>query len=161
MDDLSASTTRYVGTRRPRIDGRAKVTGATRYIADSGHVGMLHARIVPAVYAHARIKSIDGAAALSTPGVVAVLTARDLPIVGSGPQRRFEPLARDEVVYAGQPVALVVAESEAAAEDGVALVLVELEPLAPVVDLLAAMEPGAPLMRTIHPGAGPSAATRD
>ena len=159
MSDVSASITRYVGTRRPRIDGRGKVMGATRYLADTGRLGMLHARIVPAVYAHARITSIDGAAALLAPGVVAVLTAGDLPIVGSGPQRRFEPLARDEVVYAGQPVALVVAESEAAAEDGVAMVLVELEPLAPVVDLLTAMDLNAPLMRTSHPGgAGLSAA---
>ena len=90
---------------------------------------------------------------------MAVLTAGDLPIVGSGPQRRFEPLARDEVVYAGQPVALVVAEFEAAAEDGVAMARVELEPLAPVVDLLAAMDLNAPLMRTSdHDGAGLSAA---
>ena len=63
----SASITRYVGTRRPRIDGRGKVMGATRYLADTGRLGMLHARIVPAVYAHARITSIDGAAALLGP----------------------------------------------------------------------------------------------
>ena len=100
-------------------------------------------------------ESIDGTAALSIPGVVAVLAAGDLPIVGTGPQRRFEPLARDEVVYAGQPVALVVAESEAAAEDGVELVLVDLEPLAPVVDLLAAMDEDAPLMRTSRTLMGP------
>ena len=112
---------------------------------------MLHARIVPAVYAHARIVRIDRAAALEVPGVVAVLTAGELPLVGTGPQRRFEPLARDEVVYAGQPVALVVAESATAAEDAVGLVVVELDPLPPAVDLLAAMEPGSPLARIRHP----------
>jgi len=87
----------------------------------------------------------DAASAL--PGVVAVLTADDLPIVGSGPGRLYEPLAREEVVYAGQPVALVVADSEALAEDGVELVEVELEPLEPVLDLDAAIRPGAPRAR--------------
>ena len=80
-------------------------------------------------------------AALDVPGVVAVLTASDLPVVGSGPQRRFEPLAIDEIVYAGQPVALVVARTEEAAEDGAALVRVDEEPLTPVVDLLGALDP--------------------
>jgi CO/xanthine dehydrogenase Mo-binding subunit len=67
--------------------------------------------------------------------VVAVLTAADLPIVASGRARMYEPLAREEVVYAGQPVALVVAETEALAADGVEPVGVELAPLEPVLDL--------------------------
>ena len=142
-----ADSTRYVGVRRPRIDGREKVLGATRYGADLTRPGLLHARIVPSVYAHARIRAIDAAAARRVPGVVAVLTAADLPTVWRGPERRFEPLARDEVVFVGQPVALVVAESEAAAADAVGLVEVDLDPLEPVVDLLAAIEPGAPLAR--------------
>ena len=140
--------TRYVGVRRPRIDGREKVLGAARYAADLTMAGLLHARVVPALYAHARIRSIDASAALALPGVVAVLTASDLPIVGHGEQRRFEPLARDEVVFAGQPVALVIGTTEAAAEDGVGLVEVDLEPLEPVVDVLAAVHPDAPLART-------------
>jgi CO/xanthine dehydrogenase Mo-binding subunit len=143
-------STQYVGIRRPRIDARDKVTGATRYAADLTRSGLLHARIVPAVYAHARIRSVDAAAALVLPGVIAVLTARDLPIAGQGEQRRFEPLARDEVVFAGQPVALVIGETEAAAEDGAGLVKVELETLEPVVDVLAAVEPNAPLARTLQ-----------
>jgi len=142
-----------VGLRRPRTDGRAKVTGSTHYAGDLVQRGLLHARIVPAVYAHARIRAIDRAAALGIPGVMAVLTAGDLPVVGSGPERRFEPLAIDEIVYAGQPVALVIARSEEAAEDGAAVVRVEEEPLTPVVDLLAALEPGAPLAR-VHPREG-------
>ena len=151
--------TRYIGIRRPRIDARDKVTGATRYAADLTPGGrLLHARVVPALYAHARIRSIDATAALLLPGVVAVLTAADLPVVGRGPERRFEPLARDEVVFAGQPVALVVGETESAAEDGAALVLVDLEPLEPVVDILAAVEPGAPLARSLRrPGVGEAA----
>src|SRR5512143_315429 len=138
---------RYIGISRPRIDAREKVTGAARYASDLAPRGLLHARIVSSVYAHARIRSITAATALAVPGVVAVLTARDLPIVGEGPERRFEPLARDEVVFAGQPVALVIGETEAAAEDGADLVQVDLEPLEPVVDVLAAIEPGSPVFR--------------
>ncbi len=93
------------------------------------------------------IKSIGTEAARAVPGVVAVLTADDLPIRATGKGRLFEPLAREEVVYAGQPVALVIADSEALAEDGVELVEVELEPLEPVLELEAATQPGAPLAR--------------
>ena len=96
--------------------------------------------------AHARIRAVDAEAALAVPGVVAVLTAADLP-TATGGDRTAEPLARDEVVFAGQPVAIVVAESEAAAEDGVEAVVVEYEPLDAVVDVEQAMAAGAPLAR--------------
>ncbi len=89
------------------------------------------------------ITAIETTEARALPGVVAVLTAGDLPIVAAGKGRLYEPLAREEVVYAGQPVALVVAESEAQAEDGASLVEAQLEPLEPVVDLEAAARPGA------------------
>jgi CO/xanthine dehydrogenase Mo-binding subunit len=143
-----AESTRYVGIRRPRIDSRQKVIGATRYAGDLAGAGLLHARIVPSLYAHARIRGVDAAEALALPGVVAVLTARDLPVVGRGEERRFEPLARDEAVFAGQPVALVIAETETAAEDAAGLVLVDEEPLESVIDVLAAIEPNARLART-------------
>ncbi len=154
---------RYVGMRRPRADGRDKVTGATRYAADMALPGTLHARIVPALYAHAHIRSIETDAALAHPGVRAVLTAADLSIRPPGSERHLEPLARDEVVFAGQPVALVVAESEAAAADAVHLVDVDLELLQPAIDVLAARRPGAPLARSTHPstpGAGVGAEHR-
>jgi CO/xanthine dehydrogenase Mo-binding subunit len=134
-----------IGVSRPRLDSREKVTGATRYAADDQLIGLLHARLVLSTEAHARIESIDSSQALALPGVVAVLAADDLPIPGSGGDRSREPLARREVVFAGQPVAMVVAESEAAAEDGVEAVLVAYEQLEPVVDVEAAMAPGAPL----------------
>ena len=136
-----------VGVSIPRRDSGSKVRGATRYAADASIPGLLHARLVLSHEAHAMIRSIGTEAALEIPGVVAVLTAGDLPIKGSGKGRLFEPLAREEVVYAGQPVALVIAESEALAEDGVELVEVELEPLEPVLDLEAATQPDAPLAR--------------
>ena len=100
--------------------------------------------------AHARIRGVDKDAALAIPGVVAVLLASDLPLATTGTDRTAEPLAREEVVFAGQPVALVVAETEAAAEDGAELVFVDYEPLAAVVDVEAAMEPGAALARLVE-----------
>jgi CO/xanthine dehydrogenase Mo-binding subunit len=139
-----------VGIPRPRIDAPEKVTGATRYAADGYVHGLLHARPVLATEAHARIRGIDGEAALATSGVVAVLTAGDLPIASPGTDRTAEPLAREEVVFAGQPVALVIAETEAAAEDGAELVVVDYETLPAVVDVEAAMEPGAALARTVE-----------
>ena len=76
-----------------------------------------------------------------------MLTAADLPFAEGAAGRAGQPLAREEVVYAGQPVALVVAESEAAATDGVDLVMVDIEPLEAALDLEAAMAPGAPRAR--------------
>src|SRR3954447_21063526 len=149
-----------IGTARRRRDGESKVRGATRYVADMPVYGLLHARPVLAAEAHAKITSIDKSAALALPGVVAVLTAADLPLKG-GSGRAAEPLAREEIVWSGQPVALVVAESEAAAEDGAALVWVDADPLPPVLDLEAALQAGAPAARlTAHARAdepGPAA----
>jgi CO/xanthine dehydrogenase Mo-binding subunit len=163
-----------LGTARPRIDAPEKVTGATLYAADGYVHGLLHARLVLSTDPHARILSIGSTAALDAPGVVAVLTASDLPIVSSGVDRTAEPLAREEVVFAGQPVCLVVAETEAAAEDGAELVVVEYEPLPAVVDVEAAMAPDAALARvaedadtgggdlaSIHTGADSSQEEKD
>ena len=139
-----------IGVRRPRIDAPGKVTGATRFAADGYIHGLLHARPVLSTEAHARIRSVHSDDALALPGVVAVLIAADLPTATTGTDRTAEPLARSEVVFAGQPVALVVAESEAAAEDGAEAVVVEYETLASVVDLEAAMVPGAALARLVE-----------
>ena len=142
--------TEVIGTRRPRVDAPEKVTGGTRFGADGRVHGLLHARLVLATEAHATITGIEKEAALAVPGVVAVLAAPDLPMATSGTDRTAEPLARQEVVFAGQPVAMVVAESEAAAEDGAEQVFVEYDPLPAVVDLEAALEPDAPLARTVE-----------
>src|SRR5436309_3992671 len=147
-----------IGVPRRRRDGEAKVRGLTRYVADMPLHGLLHARLVLAAEAHARITGIDASEALAVPGVVAVLTAQDLPIVG-GSGRAAEPLARDEIVWAGQPVALVVAESEAAAEDAAGLVVVDADPLPAVMDLEAAMAADARAARlTAAPSGGDGAA---
>jgi CO/xanthine dehydrogenase Mo-binding subunit len=138
-----------IGVSAPRRDSEPKVRGTARFAGDAVIPGLLHARLVLAHEAHALISAIRTEAARELPGVVAVLTARDLPIVATGKGRLYEPLARDEVVYAGQPVAVVVAESEALAEDGVERVEVELESREPVLDLERATAPGAPLARTV------------
>jgi CO/xanthine dehydrogenase Mo-binding subunit len=134
-----------IGVARPRPDAPAKVRGATRYAADRPHRGLLHARPVLATHAHARILSIDAAAALALPGVVAVLAAADLPITSTGRDRASMPLARSEVVFAGQPIALVIADSEAGARDAVELVDVRLEGLPVVLDAEEAMAPASAL----------------
>ena len=139
-----------IGVSRPRIDAPDKVTGATRYAADGYVHGLLHARPILSTEAHARIRGVDREAALAVPGVVAVLVAADLPTATTGSDRTAEPLAREEVVFAGQPVALVVAENEAAAEDGAESVVVEYEALPAVVELEAAMLPDAALARLVE-----------
>ncbi len=140
-------TAEVIGAARPRPDAPTKVRGATRYVSDRPMRGLLHARLVLAQRAHARIVSIDATAALAVPGVVAVLTAADLPLKGEGSDRLSRPLAATEVVFAGEPVALVIARTPQAAADGVELVDVRLEAMPSVVDAEGAMVAQGPLAR--------------
>jgi CO/xanthine dehydrogenase Mo-binding subunit len=144
--------TDVIGVPRPRLDAPEKVTGQTRFAGDGAPLGLLHARPVLATEPHALIKAFDTEAASAVPGFVAVLTAADLPTATAGTDRTAEPLAREEVVFAGQPVALVVAETEGAAADAAELVVVEYESLEAIVDVEAAMEPGACLARRVEEG---------
>src|SRR6266571_850883 len=108
-----------VGISARRKDAPDKLTGRTRYAGDLALHGLLHARLVLSPYAHARILKIDTSAALVLPGVVSVLTARTLGVANIHSTSRAQaPLALDEVYWCGHPVAVVVAETEAAAEDG-------------------------------------------
>ena len=131
--------TTYIGRRIPLVDGKEKVTGAARYPADLRLPGMLFGRPVLSPYAHARIRAIRTDRARQVPGVVAVLTAADLPIQPEPTTRSRLILARDRVVFRGQPVALVLAENEFAARDGADAVEVDYEPLRPAVDPLTAL----------------------
>jgi CO/xanthine dehydrogenase Mo-binding subunit len=132
-----------VGTPTPILDGKAKVTGLIQYTPDLKLPGMLYAKLVSSIYAHATITGVDKAAALAIPGVVAVLTADDMPAVV--PESRIRLLlARGRVVFAGQPVALVLAESEAAAADGVEGVRVSYAPLPAALTADQALAPDAP-----------------
>src|SRR6266568_1378927 len=118
-------------TGRRRQEGGEKVTGATRFTADIELPGLLHVHLVVAHFASARIRGVETAAARSLPGVVDVITGRDLPeLERAGPDL---PLATDRVFYTGQPVVAVVAETEAIAADAAALVEVDYEEADPVV----------------------------
>lgn len=136
-----------VGKRTQRMDGLDKVIGHTRYAGDIQALGLLHARLVLSPYAHARILNIDTAAALAIPGVKAVYTSETIGMTGEDSSRAQLPLAGREALWCGHPVAIVLAETEAAAEDGAEAVDVDYEPLAAVIDPLAAMQPDSPLAR--------------
>lgn len=138
-----------VGKPTLRQDAPDKLTGRTRFAGDLSFPGMLHARLVLSPYAHARIVNIDTTAALATPGVVAVFTSENLGMANPGSTSRSQaPLAQQEVYWSGHPVAVVVAETEAAAQDGVFAVDVDYEPLPVIIDPVAAMQLDAPLART-------------
>jgi len=125
-----------------RQEGWAKANGSTKFTADLELPGLLHVQLVLSHLPSARIRSIEVAAARSAPGVVAVVVGADLPDVeASGPDK---PLAIERVFYAGQPVAAVIAETEAAAWDAASLVEVDYDPLPVVAGPDGAMLEGAP-----------------
>ncbi len=140
-----------VGKAEIRKDAWAKVTGAAQYVDDVALPGLAVGMVVRSPHHHARIVQIDAGAARALPGVIAVITAADVP--GSktfGPLVQDRPaLAVDVVRHMGEPVAIVVAESKTAARRGVGAVAVEYEPLPAVFDPTAALKPGAP---RVHPG---------
>ncbi|MFL5664721.1 MAG: xanthine dehydrogenase family protein molybdopterin-binding subunit, partial [Ktedonobacteraceae bacterium] len=110
-----------VGKSTRRQDGQDKVLGRTRYAGDMPVAGLLHGRLVLSPYAHARIVNIDISAAQAVPGVKAVYTSETLGMAKRDSSDRSQaPLARDEVLWCGHPVAVVLAETEEAAADGVA-----------------------------------------
>jgi len=106
---------------------------------------MLHARLVTSPLAHADIVFIDGSEAMKVPGVVAVITAAELPKVNPINRGRLL-LARDRVIFTGQPVAVVLAEDETAALDGAEKVLIDYSPLPTATTMEQALSPGAPLV---------------
>jgi CO/xanthine dehydrogenase Mo-binding subunit len=139
-----------VGKSLRRVDGEEKITGRERFTADMWVRGALHGRILLSPHAHGRIRRLPKEAALKAPGVVAVVTADDLPAASTAPSSRAQfLLARGEVRYEGEPVAVVVAETDAAAEDGLERLTAaaEYEPLPALVDPIAAGRPDAPLVQ--------------
>jgi CO/xanthine dehydrogenase Mo-binding subunit len=136
---IGAVATIASGARR--IEGLPKLLGETLFTQDLKPAGLLHIKLVLSSYPSARITGVDAAEALALPGVVAVLTGKDLASVDvAGPD---QPLARDKVYYAGQPIAAVAAISEAAAADGASRVVVEYEELPWVNDPFEAMKESA------------------
>src|SRR5215472_9008174 len=141
-----------IGVAHRRLEGRAKVTGATRFTADLRQLGLAHARLLLSPLPAARIVRVDLEAARRSPGVLAAVGGSDLPDLGlAGPD---QPLARGRVFFTGQPVAAVVAETEAQAADAMELVEVEYEPLPAALDPLQAMSAGSPVVLDTRGGAG-------
>ncbi|MFO0655373.1 MAG: molybdopterin cofactor-binding domain-containing protein [Polyangia bacterium] len=120
-----------IGKPRRRVDGRAKVSGETRYADDISLPRMLHCRLLRSPLPHARIVSIDASRALSQPGVHLVLTGQDMPTTfGILPVSQDEhALCLHKVRFVGDPVAAVVASSELVAEEALSLIDVQYEPL--------------------------------
>jgi carbon-monoxide dehydrogenase large subunit len=138
--------TTYIGKRMKRLEDPRFIAGQATFIDDIRLPDMLHACVVRSPYAHARIVSIDVSAAEAAPRVLAVATAEQLADTTGHVPVQFTPrnpgedppphplLATGKVRYVGEPVALVVAEERAAAEDAAELVRVQYEPLPVVVD---------------------------
>jgi carbon-monoxide dehydrogenase large subunit len=143
---------RYVGQSIARVEDDRLLTGHGRYVGDVQLPRMLHAVFVRSPLAHALVREIDSQRARAVPGVVAVLTAGDLdikPLQNQMPQPGylrpvFGALADDRVRYAGDPIAVVIAESRYAAEDARDEVEVDYEPLDPVATIQQALDPATP-----------------
>jgi carbon-monoxide dehydrogenase large subunit len=147
---------KHFGARIARLEDPALLTGRARFVDDMKLPGLLHACFVRSPHAHAKIRAIDTAAARAMPGVHAVLTADDLPPRMAASQipmlvpspliktpRTQLALARSEVCYVGQTIAVVIAESRYLAEDAAAAVAVDFETLPAVSDCRDAAKAGA------------------
>jgi len=146
----------YIGKRIPRNEDARLLTGQALFVDDVHLPNMAHVAFLRSPYAHARILRIDVSAALELPGVIAVHTAESLgeywargPLLVSPPpierlifNERTQPiLARDKVCHVGEPLAAVVAQDRYLAEDALARIIVEYDPLPAVVDLEDALDP--------------------
>jgi len=145
--------TKVVGQSLPRIDALGKVTGETPYSGDLSMEGMLYMKILFAGRPHARVKRIDIDQAQAAPGVVAIYTAKDIPVNEYGLQWRDQPVlcgpgsskeGGDVVRFVGDQVAAIVAETESQAAAARDLIEVEYEDLPAVLDAEAAMQPDSP-----------------
>jgi xanthine dehydrogenase D subunit len=138
-----------VGESVRRVDGVPKVKGEFAYGGDLWHDDMLFGHTLRSPHPHARIRSIDTSEALAGPGVHALLLADDVPGKRTyGLEFADQPvLAADEVLYAGQPIAVVAAETPELARRAVARIAVDYEVLPPVTDMEEALSPDAPKLR--------------
>jgi carbon-monoxide dehydrogenase large subunit len=154
-------TARYFGAPVKRNEDQRLLTGQALFVDDVELPGLLHAAFLRSQVAHARITRIDVNAARARPGVVAVYTAQDLgeywqpgPLLVPPPpiprttfnQRTQVPLAKDKIRHVGEPLAIVIAECRYIAEDALADIELEFEPLPAVVGLEQALAAGATLV---------------
>jgi aerobic carbon-monoxide dehydrogenase large subunit len=153
------SVSQMVGAKIHRREDPRLITGHGRYTDDLTRPGLVHMAVVRSPHAHAKIRSLGVDAAKKAPGVLAVYTAADFKDVIGGPATfpvapvfapiklanppRY-PIAKEEVCYQGEPVAVVIAESRAQAADGADLVDVDYETLPAVMEIDEALKPGSP-----------------
>ena len=153
------AVSQLVGAKIHRREDPRLITGHGRYTDDLDRAGLTHLAVVRSPHAHARIRSIGLEAARKAPGVIGVFIAQDFKDVIAGPAThpvapvfapdkkvnppRY-PIAKEEVCYQGEPVAVVIAETRSQAADAAQLVDVEYEPLPAVMDIEEAMKPGSP-----------------
>lgn len=169
----------YVGRPMPRFEDVRLVSGRGRFTDDHGFDGQVFAAFLRSPHAHARVVAIDTVAARGLPGVIAVITAADYAagggrgivhmanpagthdvkvkaFAGPGRQAAFEiphpPLASDRVRFVGEPIAMAIAATKAAAADACERIAVTYEVLPAVTEPLAALAPGVPLIRDEVPG---------
>ncbi|MFQ5838562.1 MAG: xanthine dehydrogenase family protein molybdopterin-binding subunit [Thermoplasmata archaeon] len=159
-----AKASKYVGSSLQRKEDARFITGTGSYVADMVLPGMVYAAFLRSPYAHAKIKKVDVSSAKKLSGVVDVFTGEDLKDdIGSIPTAWVIPdsdlktppypaVAVDRVRYAGEAVAVVVAEDPYVAVDALDLIDVDYEPLPVVVDQEAALEKGAPQLHEEAPG---------
>ena len=134
-------TNRYIGSPVERIEDPRFLRGRGQFVGDLKRRGMLHAAIMRSPVAHGRVAAVDASAALAIPGVRAVITAKDIGAVPRiplrllplpGTERFLQPvIAAERVRYVGEPVAVVLGDSPALAEDGVGAIAFEIEELPP------------------------------
>jgi carbon-monoxide dehydrogenase large subunit len=151
----------YVGRAMKRVEDPRLIQGKATYVDDLKLPGMLAAAFLRSPHAHARVKSIKTDAARKAPGVVAVLTGKDvndklgaIPCATPMPDQKSPKhtmLAGDRAYFVGHPVAVVVASDKTAARDALDLIEVDYEPLPAVTDMEKALQPGSPLT---HPDLG-------
>ena len=141
-----------IGTSVRRVDGVDKVTGKAKYVADLIIPGMIEGKFLRSPYAHARIRSIDTAAAEAMPGVVAVVTSKDFtdisPYMARGKNKDHPIIALERAIFAGQPVAAVAAVDRATAEEALSKIEVDYEELPAAIGVEEAMAAGAPLVHS-------------
>ncbi|MGH8827729.1 MAG: xanthine dehydrogenase family protein molybdopterin-binding subunit, partial [Jiangellaceae bacterium] len=165
MTTTEQRPTAEVGTARLRKEDARLITGRTMWTDNLSLPGMLHLAILRSPMAHARISSLDMSAALRMPGVITAFSGRDVADVqGSLPcawtvtpdmvNPGHPPLAVDEVHFAGEPVAVVVARDQASATDALEAIDIDYEPLPAVMNMEAALAEGTPL---VHSGLGTNA----
>src|SRR5271169_1206909 len=135
---------RYIGSPVERIEDLRFLRGRGEFVGDLRREGMLHASILRSPIAHGRIRRLDPTAARAIPGVCAIITATEIGVVPTiplrllplpGTERFLQPvIAANRVRYVGEPVAVVVADSPALAEDGVGAVALDIGELPPIPD---------------------------